>query len=262
MSDIKFSIIVTTNRGIKELEPLFVNTDPTSELIITDANYNKNTRKWLESQDGYDQIVYAPIEKGPFKYTKDCILGMNMAFTYADNFWLFRADDNLEFKDDAFNKAREGIQYYKDALGNEKFSIIGLKIWEINGGKRWIGGETIPNRFTEITDPEFTCSFGPLPISMVYDMNGYDEIYDYGWGMEEQDFMLRSIVRGWKFFFDKEMMGFSHAHSPNTESTHLNRFIYNLQRPQILAGKTQAFNAYNMKLSHNSNLVIKQKYIV
>ena len=259
----KFSIIVTTNRNIKSLEPLFRNADENSELIISDSEYNEKTKHFLEKKIGiYEQIVYVPVKKFAFGYTKDCILGMNTAFMYAENYWLFRADDNLEFKEDCFEKAREDIDYFKSSFGNEKFSIIGQKLWGSMKEERWNDCSKTKIRYSEVNNPDTTFSFGVLPIELVYDLNGYDEIYDYGWSCEENDFILRGFVAGYKFYYDREIMGYSEEHQSHTQSQHLNRFIYELLLPHIVHGKIRAYNAYDIRNLQNKYLVNKDKFII
>ena len=179
-----FSIIVTTHRGVKELEPLFKSTDKNSELIITDDGYNDNTKDFLKSYtDSYKSIIYAPIGKQKFVYTKNCILGMNIAFMYAEEDWLIRADDNLEFKEDFFDKCREDLDYFQKMMGHSNFGIIGQKLWGQLNHQKWNDYfQQKGSRYIEVNQPEFTFSFGILPIEMVYNLNGYLGLYDLGWG--------------------------------------------------------------------------------
>lgn len=262
MGKYRFSLIVTTVRGIEELKPLFHVTSDDAELIITDSNYNEQTKEWLSKQHGYYQIVYAPIKRIRFKYAKDCILGMNLAFMYAENYWLLRGDDCLEFKSDFFEKAEEDIDYYSGMLEHKRFGIVGQKLWATQNQERWNNYSRISTRFSEIRDPRFTFSFGILPIEMVYDLNGYNELYDHGWGLEEEDFLLRGMSLGYKYYFDSDLMGYSYTHESTFDSMVVNRFIFELQRHEILSGKTRAFNAYDIRQSQTTMLAIKDNFII
>lgn len=260
--NMKFSIVLTTNRNTDSLKPLFTNTDSESELIITDSNYSSDTKNWLSHQEGYSKIVYAPVEKFRFRYTKDCILGMNTAFMYAENYWVIRADDNLEFKNDFFNICREDIGYFSNLLDNTNFSVIGNKAWESINQPKWMQTAGLTSRYVEVRNPEFTFSFGVLPIDLVYNLNGYDEVYDLGWGGEEEDFMARAIGIGHKFYFDNEMMGYSHRHESTIMGIHVGKFIYNIMLPHILNGKIRAFNAYDIRAMQSLYLAKKEEFTI
>jgi len=260
--DQKFSIIVTTNRGMDQLEPLFRSTDKNSELIITTSKYDEDIKGSLKSYIGkYNRIIYAPIRKRRFTYAKDCIAGMNEAFMYAEEDWLIRADDNLEFKEDFFDKCREDLDYFQKMMGHSNFGIIGQKLWGQLNHQKWNDYfQQKGSRYIEVNQPEFTFSFGILPIEMVYNLNGYLGLYDLGWGFEEEDFLLRGMVSGYKYYFDREMMGYSEPHEPHRESFSFNKTLYELQRLEILSGKTRAYNDYDIRIEQNRMLAIKDDY--
>jgi|GEM_PF-2345667 len=259
----KFSIILTTIRNYKAIEPLFRTTDKESELIITDSNYNNETKEWLAAQSGYSQIVYAPVSKFGLNLTKDNVKGYNLALMYAENDWIVRADDNLEFKNDFFSKAREDIEYFNTNYQNTNFCIVGQKLWASLNQLKW--NDYLPSkasRYTNISNPMASFSFGLMPIEFIYKLNGYNEIYDFGWGFDDIDIILRGLASGYKFWFDRELMGYSEPHVPAASSFAINRMIYDLQAIEIGNGKTYAFNGYNLRALQNQFLLLKDDYII
>lgn len=263
MSNYDFSVILTTIRGPNELEPLFEVADEDSEIIITDSNYNTHTKEWLEQQKGYKQIVYVPVERRSIRYTKDNVLGYNIAFMFAENDWIIRADDNLEFRDNFFDTARKDIDYFKETLGNERFGIIGRKLWGSLGEERWGNTDNDSGpRYNQVTDSQSTFSFGIIPIEMIYDLNGYQEIYDLGWGFDDRDFLDRGNVAGYQYWFDRELMAYSYPHRPSVPTFSVNKFIYELQLLEIKCGKFYAYNSYNIRQSQAGILARKEDFII
>lgn len=192
MSKEKFSIIVTTNRDIEALKPLFVVTDEDSELIIIDKSYNKKTKDWLEAQSGYKKIIYAPVKESPVHHSRNFSQGLNTALMFSEHKWIVKADDNLEFRDNFFTNARENIENFSEMLPTS-FAVIGRKLWASAGHKRWTDPSPGPTtRHTEITNPNFTFSFGLYPITAAYTLNGYDERYDVSWGCFDGKTMIET----------------------------------------------------------------------
>ena len=265
MSKIYLSLIVTTRRGIDELKPLFKVTDENTEIIIADSNYNENTKKYLCTQtDKYEKIVYVPLIKSPYNYQRDFVRGLNSAILYAENGWLIRADDNLEFKEDFFKIVRENIESFKDVAGGEKFAVIGQKLWGALNHTKWNDyyKPSEPSRYINVTDPSFTFSFGLYPIDLIYNLNGYDERYDLGWGVEDNQFLHRSLVAGYKVFYDRHLMGYSHAHAPKRDSISSTQMMYHFEIPEINSGKIRAYNPYNFVQLHQNVLASRDDYII
>lgn len=264
MKNTKFSIIVTTNRGTKELNPLFTNGDSESELIIADSNYNEETKKYLERKIGkYESIVYVPILDSNTNFNRDFNRGLNTALSYAENDWIVKADDNLEFKSDFFEAARDDINVFKDTYGNQKFIIIGNKLWGIKKEEKWQNyAKTQGQRYIEVTNPLLTFSFGIMPIDLIYILNGYSEIYDAGWGFDDSDFLYRLLIAGFKANFDTELMGYSYPHKPKQYSFSINKVIYDIQKLEISLGKVHAFNPYIIRNLQNQALAVKEDYIL
>lgn len=263
MNDEHFSIIVTTRRGIESLKPLFVTTDEKSELIIIDDDYNETTKKWLESQSGYEKIVYAPIKQSSQKHQRTFSQGLNTALMYAENRWLIRADDNLEFREDFFQCIRETLEDFKETLGTDKFIVIGQKLWGSLNHQKWqdYSGHR-RSRYSQVKSPSFTFSFGIFPITCCYALNGYDERYDCGWGKEDTQFLHRALVFGYQVFFDKEMMAYSLAHEPKRFSIPITEILYMLDFEEINNGKIRAFNPFNLQESQREFLARKKDFVI
>lgn len=264
MSKIYLSLLLTTKRGIEELKPLFEITDENTELIVSDSNYNEKTKEWLSKQTGYEKIIYIPLINSPYTYQRDFVRGLNTAILNAENGWLIRADDNLEFKEDFFKTAREDIESFKDVSYNEKFAIVGQKLWGVLNHVKWNDyySPSEPSRYINVTNPAFTFSFGLYPIDLIYNLNGYDERYDLGWGVEDSQFLHRSLVAGYKVFYDRYLMAYSHAHKPKQDSISTTQMMYHFEIPEINSGKIRAYNPYNFVQLHQNTLASRDKYII
>jgi len=227
-----------------------------------DSNYSSEIKNWLSHQEGYSKIIYAPIEHFLLKYPKESVLGINTAFMYAENYWIVRAENNFEFKNDFFNICREDIEHFSDLLGSTNFSIIGNKVLETANQPRQESSVETTSRYVEIKNPEFTFPFGIIPIDLIYELNGYDEIYDLGHGGEQEDFISRALRIGHKFYFDNEMIGYSYKRESGTMGIHISQFIYSILLPQIQSGKTRAFNIYDIRMAQSLYLAKKEKLTV
>lgn len=262
MSKEKFSIILTTNRGIESLKPLFVVTDENSELIIIDRNYNKKTKDWLNSQSGYEKIIYAPVKESPIYYTRNFSQGLNTALMLSEHKWIVKVDDNIEFKDDFFVKARENIENFTDMLPTP-FALIGQKLWASMNHQRWVDNSSgVTSRHTEVNNPSFTLSFGIYPITAAYILNGYDERYDISWGLDDQNFLHRLLVSQHKVFFDRELMAYSENHPHGHEPILATRVLYDMEVVEINLGKTHAFNPFNLKEMQQEYLAKKENFVI
>lgn len=262
---IYLSIILTTNRNKETLEPLFVNADKNSELVISDNHYNSDTKEYLKKQsEKYEKIFYVPIKQSQFSYERDFAQGLNTSLLYAENGWIVRVDDNLEFKSDFFETIREDIKSFKDVVGNERFAIVGQKLWNALEHKKWNDYYDVsnPSRFIPVDNPAFTFSFGVYPIDLIYTLNGYDERYDLGWGFEDTQFLHRSLVAGYKVFYDRQMMGFSYKKKTQSHSILPTKMLYEFEMPEINAGKTHAFNPFNFVQSQRSFLANRENYLI
>ena len=263
MTKEKMSMILTTKRGIDSLKPLFVATDKNTELIIVDDDYNDETKIWLAKQKGYERIVYVPIKESSQTHQRTFSQGLNTALLYAENKWIIRADDNLEFKSDFFDVVREDIQTFIENLGNENFVIIGQKVWEELHHQKWEDYSGFSGgRHIQIRNPRFTFSFGIFPINLVYALNGYDERYDCGWGREDVQFLHRLMISGYQAFFDREMFGFSRQHTPKRDTLPITEILYQMDSLEITNGKTRAFNPFDLKELQKQYLVNKDTFII
>lgn len=265
MDKIYLSIIVTTNRGCEALEPLFKVTDGDSELIITDSDYNEDTKKWLGKQTGsYEKIIYAPIKESPFGYARNFAQGLNTALLLTENGWIIRADDSLEFKPDFFKTIRDNINSFTDVTGGEKFAVIGQKLWNSLGHEKWNDyyKPSEPSRIIPIDNPSFTFSFGAYPIDLIYSLNGYDERYDIGWGFEDIQFLHRILASGYKVFYDRSLMAFSHKKKIQSHTILPSKTLYEYELPELNAGKIHAFNPFNFMQMQNSLLVKREDYFI
>jgi hypothetical protein len=261
---IHFSMIVATKRGIDELKPLFRVTDENTELVIVDSNYNENTKKWLSKQKGYEQVIYAPVKEEVRHYMRDFSQALNTALLYSENGWIIRADDSLELKDDFFTIARHNINTFPSIVGNEAFAFIGQKLWASLNHERWNDyySKEDPSRYINVTDPRFTYSFGVYPIDMVYNLNGYDERYDCGWGYEDLQFLHRLLLLGYKVFYDRIMMGYSEVHKQPPHAISPTEILYHFDVVEISSGKLRAYNPFNLKMLHPDFLAKKEDYKV
>lgn len=258
----KFSIIVTTNRDIEALKPLFVITDDKSELIIVDKSYNKKTKEWLGTQSGYEKIVYSPVKESPVYHTRNFSQGLNTALMFSENKWIVKADDSLEFRDNFFVNARENIENFTEMLPGP-FALIGRKLWASAGHKRWVDPSPGPTaRHTEIVNPGFTFSFGLYPITAIYALNGYDERYDVSWGYDDHNFLYRLLVANHKVFYDKELMAFSENHKPQYDSIMATKLLYEMEIQEINFGKVHAFNPFSLKEMQQEFLAKKDTFVI
>lgn len=261
---IAYSMIVVTKRDTKALKPLFVNTYSDTELIVIDSNYNNKTKKYLKSQVGkYEKIVYAPVKKKVLNFKRDFSQALNTALLYAEGEWIIRADDNLELHPDFFSRIEEDINYFGREISNNRFAIIGRKLWETLGEQKWHDNPRFPNRYSKVTNPNFTFSFGIYPREVLNTLNGYDELYDLGWQKEDEDFLLRLMVLGFQVFFDKELLGFSSTHSQGRYDLDFTDKLYEIQSIGIKCGKLRAYNPFNYE-TDNRNCIKneKEKYII
>lgn len=264
MEKIHFSIILTTKRKIQNLKSLFVNTDLQTEIVIADSEYNKETLEWLKKQNGYERIVYIPIKKSSFQYYRDFSQGLNTALSFSENGWIIRADDNLEFKEDFFDKCRDNIESFKDSLGHEHFAIIGQKLWGELNHIKWNDyfDSKMPSRYISIRNPLFTFSFGLYPIDLIHKLNGYDERYDEGFGYDDINFLHRTLLLGYQVFFDRHLMAYSLPHKPNKKNIEITKMLYSMEQSELQCGKMRAFNQFDFVQLQNMNLNAKKQYIV
>ena len=242
MNDIKYSMIVATNRDIEALKPLFVTTSNETELIIIDSNYNKETKSFLKSQTGYKQIVYAPVKESTIHLKRDFSQALNTALLYAEGDWIIRADDNLEFHQEFFKTIEEDINYFSSYM--DKFVVIGRKLWGALGEERWVDNPNFSNRYSQVSNPKFTFSFGIFPRNAMKILNGYEETFDMGFGGEDEDFLLRLLVMGFQVYFDKNLLAFSHSHSQGRFDLDFTDKVYEIQKIGIENGKVHAYNNF------------------
>jgi len=261
---IEFSIPLATKRGIKELEPLFRKTDDKSELIIVDSNYTEEKRDFLSKQKGYAQVVYVPAATDyRTKHPRDYERATNLALSYCESDWIIRADDSIEFRNNFFDTIREDRDYFVDLLGHKNFAVIGQKLWGSLSHMKWNDYSGFSGRYTEVNNAQFSFSFGLIPNKIVWALNGWDELYDNAWGYPDDiDFLLRGLVAGYKFYFDKELMAYSEPHMNEAGLYSINHIIWNFQQEQILHGKIRAFNERDIYTEQAKCLVIKDEYIV
>lgn len=262
---IYLSLIITTNRGIDSLKPLFKTTDKNTELIIVDKNYNEKTKEFLKTQkDKYEKIIYSPIKESPTKYQRDFAQGLNTSLLLSENGWIVRADDNLEFKDDFFDAIRKNIESFGDIVGNDRFAIIGQKLWGALEHKKWNDYYSTenPSRYIEVNNPNFTFSFGFYPIDLIYTLNGYDERYDVGFGFEDVQFLHRALIAGYKIFYDRQLMAYSLSHTPKRDAISVTDMLYKFDTPEINSGKVHAFNSFNLRQFHPGFLSKRESYIL
>jgi len=180
---VHYSMIVATKRDANALKPLFINANPNTEIIIVDSEYNNETKKYLKSQVGkYEKIIYAPVKKKVLNLKRDFSQSLNTALLYAEGKWIIRADDSLELHPDFFRRVEEDINYFGRIIPNNKFAVIGRKLWETLGEQKWEDNPNFPSRYTMITNPKFTFSFGIFPREVMNYLNGYSELFDVGWG--------------------------------------------------------------------------------
>ena len=258
-------MIVTTNRNYESLKPLFEIADSDTELIITDSKYNENTKKWLGKQVGkYEKIIYAPIKQSSFNYLRNFSQGLNTALLLSENGWIVRADDNLEFKPDFFKTIRDDINSLTDVVGGEKFAIIGQKLWNSLGHKKWNDyyNVNVPSRIIPVDNPSFTFSFGAYPIDLIYALNAYDERYDIGFGYDDIQFLHRTLASGYKVFYDRSLMAFSHKKKVQSHAILPTKTLYEYELPELNAGKTHAYNPFNFMQMQNSLLVKREDYFI
>lgn len=252
MTKIKLSLILTTKGNINSLKPLFRTTDVDTELIIVDSEYNQETRMWLNTQLGFEKIIYSPVKPSPHTYYRDFSQGLNSALLLTENKWIIRVDDKLELKPDFFDVVRDDIDSFKDATGDENFAVIGQKLWGELNHQKWNDyfNPQEPSRYIKVEDPQFTFSFGIYPINLVYNLNGYDERYDIGWGYDDINFLHRILKAGYNVFFDRYMMAYSLPHKPKQASIPITRMMYEFEKPELDTGKIIAFNPLNFKETH------------
>jgi len=256
-------MIVATKRDVKALKPLFVNTSLDTEIIIVDSNYNNKTKKYLKSQLGtYEKIVYAPVKKKVLNLKRDFSQALNTALLYAEGEWILRADDNLELHPDFFTRIEEDINYFGREIPNSKFAVIGRKLWETLGEKKWKDNPNFPNRYTKVTNPKFTFSFSIYKREVMNTLNGYLELFDAGWGYEDTHFLLRLLLLGYQTFFDKDMLAFSSAHSQGRFDFDITEFLYKIEEFEARCGKIRSYNNFDYKTDNETFLELKDAYII
>lgn len=262
----KFSIIVTTNRSFKALRPLFTNTHKESELIIIDSNYNWKVKECLRDYQGlYQQIVYAPV-LNVLNSHRDLDQGLNTALSYAENEWIVRADDLMEFKSDFFSVAEEDISRFRRELNSDNFIISGQKLRQSLNHKKWTDPFAFPNikdRYIKIPHPSWSFFFGLVPLKAFIDLNGYDIKYDLGgWGYEDHNILNRLMRANYLPIMDRKLMGFSTAPPSQPNIIEWNKFLYDIDKYEIENGKIRAFNPYNILELRDKNIKEKDKFII
>lgn len=261
----KYSIIVTTNRNYEALESLFVTTHDESELIVVDTNYCAETKNFLKRQEGYEKIVYAQ-PRNVLKTRRDFSQCLNCALGYAENHWVVLADDSLEFKPDFFEVADRTINEFRKTLNSDRFVVCGQKIWGSLGQERWKEYRSfagIDKQYIEIPDPEWTFSFGLVPLEAYYALNGYDIKYDFGgWGSEDKNFLARLMRLKYLPILDRHLMAYSGDHSDGAEQIEWNKIFWELDKYEIANGKVKAFNPYDFGAMRNECLSEKNNWIV
>jgi len=248
--NVLFSIIVSTKGDEEILKNLFISSDKNSELIISDSNFNEETRAWLIRQRGkYAKIIYSPVKESSLHWNYEYLQSLNTAILLAENEWVIRTDENVEFKDDFFEMARMDIEKFYD---EKKFVILGQKAEESNNEEKFVDYLTkkgIANnfRYGKITDLTFDFSFGIMPLELLLSINGYDERYDSGHGYADMDMLHRTLINDYVVVLDKQLMGYSHKHESETNNIPTNQMIYSITNPEIKAGKVRAYNPFELK---------------
>jgi glycosyltransferase involved in cell wall biosynthesis len=125
-----FSIVVSTRRPFKDLEPLFKISNKETEIIIIDSNYNDETKEQLgKVEHDFHKVTYAPVYLKP-KYKRDFCLGVNTGIAYAENDWIIKLDDSTELKPDFFERLKEAIIAGKKNEEDYKFVVRPVKLEE------------------------------------------------------------------------------------------------------------------------------------
>lgn len=262
MNDIKWSMIVATNQGIEEINPLFITTDRNTEIIIIDSNYNEETKSFLKRQNGYNQIIYAPVKKGKSHFKRDFSQALNTALLFAEGKYIIRADDKLELHPDFFDIIEEDIHNF-ELYCDGQFGVIGRKLWGMLGEQKWDGNPNFPSRYTQILNPKFTFSFGIFPRNVMNILNGYSETFDEGWGFEDIHFLHRLFKSNYTIYFNKDMMAYSLPHTPKRFNEDITAKIYETEIPKIENGEVHADNDFEYKIDNPIYIKeMKEKYIL
>lgn len=279
----KFSLVLTTRRDIEALKPLFLVSDKDTEIIIIDTNYNDKTKQELSSlKHDYYKVTYAPPMElkymirgeNEISFKRDLVHCHNTGFAYAENDWIIKVDDSTEFQPDFFKNIRDDIkELSSQTIGVDKFVIRPIKLEEWMGHKKWeqypiLKQLKIPidTKYIDL-DREgigqglfVTLDQAVFTRNSIDDLNGNDERYDIGHGMEDVDLMQRFITFGYNIILDQQLMTFQYKHKIKIDPFNFSRLLYEFNHLEILNGKYRAYNPYDIKSIRPQMLELKKQY--
>ena len=257
---VKFSIIMATNKKDENLLPIFFTGYQDAEVIIISKTCDKSGKELLNTQKGkYKQIIYAPCEK-VYSYNLDISQSRNTGILYAEGKYVILVDDSIELKADFWLKLDEDVRKYSD---------LGFIFQKLHGDlnyPKWFNMYELNKvpRYSKITDPNFTLSFGAVPLKTLLSVNGYDIRYDQGYWFEDEDLLARCLRYGQNFILDTELMGYKFKHnSPGPKQPfYVNKWLYETTLPEILNGKYFAYNPYNLREERMNKLKEKEDWVI
>lgn len=268
----KFSIVVSTKRGIDALQPLFKISDENTEIIIISSDYSEETKNQLiELEHDFYQVIYAPSrEKKVFQ--RDFSMCTNTAIAYAENNWIVKLDDSTEVKEDFFGRARNVVNKLYEHQGNDNFVVRAVKLEGWHGMKKWEyypGTGDLHFNVTLLGRDGLgygglftTFDTGFFPRHAIEKVNGYDERFDVGHGFDDNDLYQRFITAGFGMYLDRELMTYQGQHTTKLDVIDFIRPLWDFTFLEVINGKYFAFNPYSLKTLHKDFQEKKQQYII
>lgn len=272
----KYSLMLTTVRDFNALEPLFKINSPDAELVIIDPQHKESIKQKLEEIDhDFCKVTYAPnidnVEKtdeySSFKYKKDKMRCQNTGFAFCEGEWIYKLDDCTEFCPDFFKILDEDITMFQQKFGNKNFVIRPVKLEGWMGHQKWQELPSLQNykeryfflnrkSYFETLD-QFIATRESIDL-----LNGMDERYDVGHGYDDNDIMQRFITMGYKVILDRNLKTFQTGHQRIIDPIPFSRWIYETEYFEIINGRYQAYNPYNIKKAREELKLQKEKYVI
>jgi glycosyltransferase involved in cell wall biosynthesis len=262
-----FSIVVSTRRPFKDLEPLFKISNKETEIIIIDSNYNDETKEQLgKVEHDFHKVTYAPVYLKP-QYKRDFCIGINTGIAYAENDWIIKLDDSTELKPDFFERLKE-------ATTEEDYKIVirpvKLEEWT-HMHTRWEPHHLcrhIPDRYIVLgreglADMMFsTLDQAVFHMKGICAINGYDDRYDIGHGYDDNDIFQRFLSAGYPIIMDQQLMTFQFDHTVKRDTIDYLMILYQFNLLEIINGRYWAFNPYAIADLHAELLEKKSEYVI
>lgn len=267
----KYSVIMTTNRGFDDFKYLFEVSSSDAEIIVVDSNFNENTKERIRTTShSYCKITYAPPRSEKI-YKRDFLLGLNTALAYVEGDWVVKLDDSTEIKPDFFDVVDEDLVKLKKYYGDERFVLRPVKLEGWQKDKKWdthrlLRGEV--HRYIGLGRKGIggvyfiTLDQGVYSRDSIDLLNGYDERYDCGHGYDDNDIFHRFLSLGYKIVMDQKLMTYQYKHDIKKDYIGFSKLIFDINMIEVSRGKYYVWNLFDLREFRPKMLVKKKEYVL